>query len=244
MSAPLHMLQMPLIPERLERFGAGLGLWRSGDGDGGYLLHALLTALFGAAAPKPFVLQQRAGRPPTLLAYAPCDLPQLAETAMLQADPDVYRIVDWDHAAAKPMPEFKAGQRLDFTVRVRPVVRVGRAHPVFGAGAEVDAFLVRAEADRDAPKPDRVAVYRDWLAARMTASGATLDDMRLAGQRRSSLARKNAEGKRVALRQQVDVDLAGILTVAEPTAFRGLLARGVGRHRAFGFGMLLLRPAG
>jgi CRISPR system Cascade subunit CasE len=25
-------------------------------------------------------------------------------------------------------------------------------------------------------------------------------------------------------------------------AFRALLARGVGRHRAFGFGMLLLRP--
>lgn len=236
------MLQLPLIAERLERFGSGLGLWRSGDGDGGYLLHALLTALFGAAAPKPFVLQQRVGRPPTLLAYAPHDLPHLSETAMLKADPDVYRIVDWDHAAAKPMPAFRTGQRLGFSVRVRPVVRVGRAHPVFGAGAEVDAFLVRAEADREAPKPDRVAVYRDWLAARISIAGAMLDDMQLAGQRRTSLTRKNADGERRSRAQQIDVDLAGLLTVTDPAAFRGLLARGVGRHRTFGFGMLLLRP--
>jgi len=30
--------------------------------------------------------------------------------------------------------------------------------------------------------------------------------------------------------------------VRDPTGFAALLARGVGRHRAFGFGMLLLRP--
>jgi CRISPR system Cascade subunit CasE len=31
--------------------------------------------------------------------------------------------------------------------------------------------------------------------------------------------------------------------VADPAAFAQLLARGVGRHRAFGLGMLLLRPS-
>jgi CRISPR system Cascade subunit CasE len=36
--------------------------------------------------------------------------------------------------------------------------------------------------------------------------------------------------------------LEGHLMVRDPVAFRALLARGVGRHRAFGFGMLLLRP--
>jgi CRISPR system Cascade subunit CasE len=36
--------------------------------------------------------------------------------------------------------------------------------------------------------------------------------------------------------------LRGELTVADPDAFSALLARGVGRHRAFGYGMLLLRP--
>ena len=39
-----------------------------------------------------------------------------------------------------------------------------------------------------------------------------------------------------------DVVMQGRLRVSDPQAFAQLLARGVGRHRAFGFGMLLLRP--
>jgi CRISPR system Cascade subunit CasE len=36
--------------------------------------------------------------------------------------------------------------------------------------------------------------------------------------------------------------MTGILEVTGGEAFARLLARGVGRHRAFGFGMLLLKP--
>jgi CRISPR system Cascade subunit CasE len=34
----------------------------------------------------------------------------------------------------------------------------------------------------------------------------------------------------------------GVLNIADSDAFNRLLARGIGRHRAFGYGMLLLRP--
>ena len=37
--------------------------------------------------------------------------------------------------------------------------------------------------------------------------------------------------------------MRGILTITDAAAFSNLLARGVGRHRAYGYGMLLLRPA-
>jgi CRISPR system Cascade subunit CasE len=40
-----------------------------------------------------------------------------------------------------------------------------------------------------------------------------------------------------------DATLKGRLEVIDPVAFRNLLIRGVGRHRSFGFGLLLLRPA-
>ena len=40
-----------------------------------------------------------------------------------------------------------------------------------------------------------------------------------------------------------DAVMRGIFTVAEPEAFAGLLSRGIGRHRSYGYGMLLLRPA-
>ena len=40
-----------------------------------------------------------------------------------------------------------------------------------------------------------------------------------------------------------DAVLAGQLRVKNQQAFAQLLAHGIGRHRAFGFGLLLLRPA-
>ena len=40
-----------------------------------------------------------------------------------------------------------------------------------------------------------------------------------------------------------DVVMRGVLTVTDPDAFSNLLAHGIGRHRAYGYGMLLLRPA-
>ena len=40
-----------------------------------------------------------------------------------------------------------------------------------------------------------------------------------------------------------DVVMRGVLTVTDSDAFSNLLARGIGRHRAYGYGMLLLRPA-
>ncbi|GHE81823.1 hypothetical protein GCM10019059_44550 [Camelimonas fluminis] len=39
-----------------------------------------------------------------------------------------------------------------------------------------------------------------------------------------------------------DATFHGSLVVTDPEAFTILLARGVGRHRAYGYGMLLLRP--
>jgi CRISPR system Cascade subunit CasE len=41
-----------------------------------------------------------------------------------------------------------------------------------------------------------------------------------------------------------DAVMRGNLIVSDPAAFAQLLARGIGRHRAYGFGMLLLRPPG
>jgi CRISPR system Cascade subunit CasE len=40
-----------------------------------------------------------------------------------------------------------------------------------------------------------------------------------------------------------DAVLAGHLRVLDTSAFAELVARGVGRHRSFGFGLLQLRPA-
>ncbi len=244
MADPLFMVQLPLDQRRLYAFAAGQRLGDD-DGDDGYLFHAVLAALFGVASPKPFAATSRAAGGRALLAYSSRDDHMLREAAMLQAEPDVFRIIDWDMAAAKPMPAaFVADQPLAFTVRVLPVVRVGKHHPRFSPGAEVDAFLARAEADRDGPKPDRQAIYAEWLRGQFTGGGAEIITAAVSGRRRTTLLRKAAAGGRRAMRQHTDIDMSGTLIVRDPDAFRRYLARGVGRHRAFGFGMLLLKPAG
>ena len=37
--------------------------------------------------------------------------------------------------------------------------------------------------------------------------------------------------------------MRGIMTITDPDAFSGTLSQGIGRHRSYGYGMLLLRPA-
>ena len=56
---------------------------------------------------------------------------------------------------------------------------------------------------------------------------------------------RRTQGERRTARPRLrkpDVTMQGALTVRDPPQFDALLRRGVGRHRAFGFGMLLLRP--
>ncbi|HEY0276048.1 MAG TPA: type I-E CRISPR-associated protein Cas6/Cse3/CasE, partial [Paenirhodobacter sp.] len=63
------------------------------------------------------------------------------------------------------------------------------------------------------------------------------------GRRRTNLVRKTITKTRNVLRQHPDIDVTGTLIVRDPALFRASVARGIGRHRAFGFGMLLLKPS-
>jgi CRISPR system Cascade subunit CasE len=235
----LYMLQMEPDMTRLARWAKLHGvLPRDGDDDLGYTLHALLAASFGALAPKPFALQPQT-RPPAILAYAENDAETLRTHALEFALPDALRAINIDSLDSKRMPEtFATGRELGFTVRVRPMVRTDRDGNRNRA-REIDAF----EAAPDMP---RATVYGDWLKRRMVEGGCAVATLTLAGLQRTPVFRRDRERglRRIGGAQGgPDAMFSGILRVTEPDKFRGLLARGVGRHRAFGFGMLLLRPA-
>lgn len=236
--------------------------------DDGYGWHALLAAAFGEYAPKPFRIVERPGRPVQFLAYTDRTKAELLERAVSFATPDVYTALGIDRMDEKPMPAlFRAGHRLSFEVRVRPTVRQDRDGDR-RKSREKDAFL--AAVDALPPRGERADiqradVYRGWLAARL-AGAATLEDraFRLVHLRRTMLLRPTQRGDREVrpvglLRKRKergeqegyekseqggspDTVLGGTLIVTDPDAFMALLARGIGRHRAFGFGMLLLRP--
>lgn len=245
----LRMVRVALDGERLFEFAQRRSL-PTRDLDLGYVAHCALQELFGEPAPQPFSLAPRTGRWQSVLGYATQDAEALHEAAKLQADPWLYQhVVDWSSLASKPMPTvWRVGQRLDFTVRACPVVRTMRAGTdgvMREKHREVDAFLAECWRVGDPKVPvDRMEVYRRWLAEQFERhGGAAADEVRVSRFTLERLARKHhAEVRRMQIKGRPDATFEGTLAVTDPVAFAALLRRGVGRHRAFGFGMLLLRP--
>jgi CRISPR system Cascade subunit CasE len=254
----LHLARLPVDLPALAR-AAGERGWTRGPRaafDEGAALHHLLGEAFGPAALQPFrlIIAPRA-RKGTLYAYTEVSVEDLRATAaMIGLSEAAERALPLDRLDAKPMPDtFAPGKRLGFDLRLRPTVRLrkvidapsdrkgGRAHG-FRAGAEVDAFLAEALRDpnrgaTDAARHTREAVYAAWLADRLNEA-AEIEEARLVSFRRVRSARdgRGAEGP--------DAILQGTLAVSDPEAFADRLRRGVGRHRAYGYGMLMLRPPG
>ena len=232
---------------RLQPDTKALAVWAtrhgvlSPDGDYGYALHGLLSAAFGEQAPKPF---RYMGNKQGLLAYTLENLETLRLHASL-ATPDVARALGLDELDARPFPSaWKEGQALGFEVRVRPVIRAKD-------GRERDAFLHAVDAIPAAEGDgiaQRAMIYGDWLAKQFAVDGAAqiiqaqMEEFRLTRVLRKASTGENGKRKSHAVTGP-DAIFKGQLQVGNPDAFARLLARGVGRHRAFGFGMLLLKPA-
>ncbi len=215
--------------------------------DLGYLVHVQIGELFGDLAPSPFAVVGEQGRILEVLSYTDREGGELLHHAKAFADPGVHANCDWSAFAYKPLPmEWQRGARLGFRVRACPVIRMSSAGGHHRAGAEVDAFLAACWKVGDTSVSiDREAVYRKWLERQLWSHGrAKLLKMELVAFKRSPLLRRGASpGRRPALIERPDALIRGDFEVTDDVALQRLLARGVGRHRGFGFGMLLLRPA-
>lgn len=243
-SESLYLLHTQPDPQRLAAWAARRRLLDS-EGDLGYAIHALLHAVFGAQAPKPFrYLDAEQG----LLAYTRMDTTGLMQLACL-ADRDVAAALGLGQTRqhggmdVRSFPtQWAAGHTLGFEVRVRPIIREGKT------GRERDAFLAAADRSQGSAL-DRGEVYVQWLHDLLARQrGAELVDARMTRYQQLGVTRKSQKGAPDDVRHSrlvsgPDAVLVGQLRVSDPQAFAQLLAQGVGRHRAFGFGMLLLRPS-
>jgi len=202
-----------------------------------------------------------------VLAYSALAKSELVDRATAFADPIVVEALGLQSEAfaEKQMPaRFTAGKLLGFEVLVRPTVRQDKDGDR-RKSIEIDAFLAAVRmADRELgsrgtrPDLDRETVYRKWLIQRLSPS-AHLDRFEITQRERVLLLRRPSrsagteDGRPLtsvgALKERKGQGgggptavLSGTLTIQDPSAFGALLARGIGRHRAFGFGMLLLKP--
>ena len=220
--------------------------------DEGRALHHLLAEAFGPDAAYCFRLLVPPRRnQASLYLYSPMAAEDLRGVAERFALPEHLGVLRMPDLAGKRMPStWSAGQRLGFDLRARPVRRLRRdlvapkGH--MKRGAEVDAFLVEAlcrhpEGPGGMVKEgrSRESVYLDWLEERLEGiAGIDRTNSRLARFRRARgmRGRQRLEGP--------DATIHGTLTVSEPIRFGERLRQGIGRHRTYGYGMLLLRPAG
>jgi CRISPR system Cascade subunit CasE len=246
MSGPLYMIQLPLGLAAFVRFLATLGLNTNYDEDLGYGTHAWLRATFGEIAPKPFRLFvcPHGHTPAKLLGYTRAGRESLLAYACTFAEPAARAVCNLEEelaAAALPgADDWRPGRQLGFEVLVSPVARRSRD------GRERDLFLHRADTAGPTGGLGREDVYVDWLAKRLEGAAhldrACLEEFHLVRHLRQG--KRNADGSRTRARLlRPRALLRGQLTVTDGDAFAELLAHGVGRHRAFGYGMLLLRPS-
>ena len=237
----LHLVGITIDMRQLHHWGTCRSLVCNGYLDEGLALHHLLGECFGRAALQPFRLMvSRANRKGKVFAYAVQDSTSLVQTARAVATPDLLETIELDGIQSVPRPAsaWREEQRIGFDLRIRPVVRlaktIGHEGKHFRQGAEVDAWLSHV---LSGGKTDRETLYLDWLEARLDGA-ATLEreSSRMALFRRSKAVR----GRRMA--EGPEVVIHGTLSVCDPESFSRKLAQGVGRHKAYGYGMMLLRP--
>lgn len=227
----LHLVRILVRPPELLRFATMHRITQEEDGLG-YTLHAWLAALFGDAAPKPFRYFDRRQE---LLAYAPYEAKELRKRAQTFSDPVAWAAFDPVELLSKPMPaDWKAGQRVNIDVLTCPVSRKD--------SDEKDVFLRTLDRLSD-HAPSRGEVYRQWFL-RQWGDVVQFERLDLVGmQARAQLLRRTRNvANRLRLIERPQALFNGRAVIQDEQRFGELLGRGIGRHRAFGFGMVLLSP--
>lgn len=243
----LHLVKVPLRADKLVSIANRRHI-RIRDLDDGYLVHCLLTELWQTNAPAPFVLRG-GGRTLDVWGYSRAAAPELIEHARGFGDPSILNALDSVEAiSSKAMPRFDKGRRIGFLARVCPVARLSKATNGHRAGAEVDVFLAKCFAAGPTASMSREAVYREWFTNRLgdrASTGVQVDRVSIAAIARTRLIRRTQGNAREAKPlERPDVRVEGDLTIDDGDAFLRFLAHGVGRHRAFGFGALIVVSSG
>jgi CRISPR system Cascade subunit CasE len=121
---------------------------------------------------------------------------------------------------------------------------------------EPEGVATAVRAARTATIPSRATCYLEWLDARLRDAGASIgcithggglqsaSSARIDSFRFTRLMTRNRSGDRARSQHPIGPDsiVTGTLVVEDADRFAIGVARGIGRFRSFGFGMLLLTP--
>ena len=250
---PLRMVRFEANNRAMARWMGPRGLRDTGDA-----LRCLLKECLGEKRPLVFRPMPKNRQPVRIvLGYCRHGQEELEDELQMLADPMQRQALPRGCVATKDMPgEWPEGKVLRFEARMRPVVRLDRkldpihpgvlehlGRPGVNLGQECDAHRWREmKINGDGERPDRQRSYGEWLSERAARQGGCEIDARqveLTTYRKSPMVtRSNPRGV-----IGPDAILRGVLRIVDPERFAEVIAAGIGRHRAYGYGMILLRPA-
>lgn len=142
-------------------------------------------------------------------------------------------------------PKLKTGQRLLFTLRANPVITVKTEE---GKKLRHDVVMnakkrIGFDQLSSAEKPSLQQLVQEscipWLQARANGNGFAVESALVTVdgyQQHESYAKQQKRAVRYST-----VDFQGILTVTDPEQFRSALFSGIGKAKAFGCGLLLVK---
>lgn len=139
-------------------------------------------------------------------------------------------------------PQLASGDSLGFSLHANPVVRKSAGEKSKKHDVVMEALHgVERGARADRREAAAQASGFAWLERQSARAGFAVEraQVRIDGYEQHRVPRK---GGRPMLFSTLDYD--GILTVVDPEAFLGAVARGFGSARAYGCGLLLIRRAG
>jgi CRISPR system Cascade subunit CasE len=163
----------------------------------------------------------------------------------LSARPPEDRVRLFDVETKPFAPVLAAGQRLRFRLRASPSVNERCPGAPRGKRKDPVSIALNGLPEKGKHQRDQVIqeVGHDWLTRQGVRAGFHLPDTRLLrvdGEDHRRLPR--AGGPERTIRFSV-LDFEGLLEVDDAAAFLQALSHGIGRARAFGCGLMLIRPA-
>lgn len=210
-----------------------MGLPATAINDENVVIKTVLSECFAGPLVRPWSVIAKHAMTVTIAGYAQQSEQELNARRAL-ALPSLQQSVS--QPIGVPLPSFEAGQRLSFYTRIVPTMHVRQGERTITR----DAFLVAVDRSPDRTV-NREEAYVEYLKERLT--GAEVEKATLSNFKLSPVARRHAKSEAGwRLHTAPIAELTGILNVTDALAFGAAIADGIGRQRAYGYGMLLLRP--
>lgn len=199
--------------------------------NGAYASHQLLWRLFTAEEKRNFLFREELGPGGLPVFYVLSQTAPQVDSTVFTVDPKLFQ------------PKLIKGDLLAYKIRVNPTVTIstgqsrGKRHDVL-MHAKYQAKQ-RGVDDGQSLQPIMINAAQQWFAdeTRLQRWGVTLDALPDV----ESYTQHKAVGQDRRNVQFSSADLQGTLTVSEPDRFIETLVTGIGKAKAFGCGLMLVR---